>query len=118
MDARGMSQGLRLIQAGLRTLVGLPAWPMGEHDPVHDELERIVRESRQHGVHYEAAARMLARVLEFRSKRVRDVMRPRTQVVALPLDATEAEVRALLLRERYSRYPVYNESLDDVVGMF
>src|SRR5438552_3634499 len=118
MKAGGIRQGLRLIQAGLRTLVGLPAWPAIEHDPAHDELERIVRESRQRGVHHDAAARMLARVLEFRSKRVRDVMRPRTQVVALPLDATEGEVRALLHRERYSRYPVYSESLDDVVGMF
>ncbi|HET7630808.1 MAG TPA: hemolysin family protein [Gemmatimonadaceae bacterium] len=63
-------------------------------------------------------ARMLADVLEFRAKCVREVMRPRTDVVALPLTATEDDVRAVLQRERYSRYPVYAESLDDIVGVF
>jgi CBS domain containing-hemolysin-like protein len=57
-------------------------------------------------------------VLDFQPKRAHDVMRPRTVVVALSLDATEDEVRAVLRTERYSRYPVYRESLDDVVGVF
>jgi CBS domain containing-hemolysin-like protein len=45
-------------------------------------------------------------------------MRPRTEVVALPIDASEQEVWEVLRRERYSRYPVYRESLDDIVGVF
>ena len=45
-------------------------------------------------------------------------MRPRTDVVALDIEATEQEVWEVLRRERYSRYPVYRESLDDVVGVF
>ena len=45
-------------------------------------------------------------------------MRPRTDIVALPIDANEDAVRAVLRTERYSRYPVYRESLDDVVGIF
>jgi CBS domain containing-hemolysin-like protein len=61
---------------------------------------------------------MLAGVFDFTEKRVRDVMRPRTDVVALEIDASEAEVRDVLRRERYSRYPVYRESLDDVAGVF
>ncbi len=61
--------------------------------------------------------RMLAGVLQFNAKRVRDVMRPRTNVVALPLTATEQEVHDVVRRERYSRYPVYASSLDDIVGV-
>lgn len=61
---------------------------------------------------------MLNGVFEFHDKRAHDVMRPRTEIVALPIDATEAEVRAVLCSERYSRYPVYREGLDDVVGIF
>ncbi len=38
--------------------------------------------------------------------------------MALPLHATEQEVRAVLRAERYSRYPVYRGSLDDVAGIF
>jgi putative hemolysin len=45
-------------------------------------------------------------------------MRPRTEIVALPITATEDEVMAVLRRDRYSRYPVYAESLDNVVGVF
>lgn len=66
----------------------------------------------------ETGARMLADVLEFRAKAVRQVMCPRTKVVALPVSAAEEDVRAVLQRERYSRYPVYASSLDDIVGVF
>jgi CBS domain containing-hemolysin-like protein len=45
-------------------------------------------------------------------------MRPRTDIVALSIDASEAEIWHSLREERYSRYPVYRESLDDVVGVF
>lgn len=66
----------------------------------------------------DSGAKMLAGVLQFRDRRVREVMRPRTKVTAFPLTATEDEVHAVLRRERYSRYPVYAESLDDIVGVF
>jgi len=61
---------------------------------------------------------MLGGVIDFQHKRAHDVMRPRTDIVALPIDANEDAVRAVLRTERYSRYPVYRESLDDVVGIF
>jgi putative hemolysin len=61
---------------------------------------------------------MLAGVFDFHEKKAYDVMRPRTDVVALDVESTEAEVRAILKTERYSRYPVYRDSLDDVVGVF
>lgn len=63
-------------------------------------------------------ARMLGGVLDFQHKRAHDVMRPRTAIVALSIDAAEDEVRSVLRTERYSRYPVYRESLDDVIGVF
>jgi CBS domain containing-hemolysin-like protein len=46
------------------------------------------------------------------------VMRPRTDVAALDVESTEAEVWQVVRRERYSRYPVYRDTLDDVVGVF
>jgi len=61
---------------------------------------------------------MLAGVFDFMQKRAHDVMRPRTEVVALDIDSTEEEVWHVLRSERYSRYPVYRETLDDVVGVF
>ncbi|HEX9563202.1 MAG TPA: hemolysin family protein [Gemmatimonadaceae bacterium] len=94
--------------------------PMGETQHVHspDELRMLVMQARAHGTLDESDSAMLAGVFDFHEKKVHDVMRPRTDVVALSVDATEAEVREVLGRERYSRYPVYQETLDDVVGVF
>lgn len=94
--------------------------PMGETRHVHspEELRMLVMQARAHGTLDESDSAMLAGVFDFHEKKVQDVMRPRTEMVALSIDAGEDEVRETLGRERYSRYPVYQESLDDVVGVF
>ena len=94
--------------------------PMSESRHVHspEELRMLVMQARAHGTLDESDSAMLAGVFDFHEKKVQDVMRPRTEVVALSIDATEEEVRETVERERYSRYPVYQESLDDVVGVF
>ncbi len=83
-----------------------------------DELRLLVMQARAHGTLDESDSAMLAGVFDFHEKRARDVMRPRTDVVALGIDATEQAVWSVVREERYSRYPVYRESLDDVVGVF
>jgi CBS domain containing-hemolysin-like protein len=83
-----------------------------------DELRRLVLAARSGGALDAAGWAMLAGVIDFHQKRAHDVMRPRTEVVALPVVATEDTVRAVVRAEQFSRYPVYRESLDDVVGVF
>lgn len=83
-----------------------------------DELRLLVMQARAHGTLAESDSAMLAGVFDFHEKKVRDVMRPRTDVVALSIDATEEEVWNVVRSERYSRYPVYRESLDEVIGVF
>lgn len=61
---------------------------------------------------------MLNGVFDFHNKKARDVMRPRTEIVALDVESSEKELRELLRRERYSRYPVYDDTLDNVIGVF
>ena len=94
--------------------------PMSESERVHspDELRLLVMQSRAHGVLNEADSAMLAGVFDFHNKKARDVMRPRTEIVALDVESSEAELRALLRSERYSRYPVYEDTLDNVIGVF
>ncbi|HWG53958.1 MAG TPA: hemolysin family protein [Gemmatimonadaceae bacterium] len=86
------------------------------HSP--EELRLLVMQTRAHGLLNETDSQMLAGVFDFHNKKARDVMRPRIEVAAIPVEATEPEVREILRRERYSRYPVYHETLDDVVGIF
>lgn len=94
--------------------------PMSESRHVHspEELRMLVMQARAHGTLDESDSAMLAGVFDFHEKKVQDVMRPRTDVVALPIGASEEEVRETVGRERYSRYPVYQETLDDVMGVF
>lgn len=94
--------------------------PMSESRHVHspEELRMLVMQARAHGTLDESDSAMLAGVFDFHEKKVQDVMRPRTEMIALPLDATEDQVRSTLERERYSRYPVYQDTLDEVVGVF
>jgi CBS domain containing-hemolysin-like protein len=103
--------------ASLR-LIGIQ--PVSELKEVHspEELRLIVMQSRAHGALGESDSAMLAGVFEFHEKRAADIMRPRTDVVGVPAAATEAEIRATLSRERYSRYPVVDGSLDNVLGLF
>jgi CBS domain containing-hemolysin-like protein len=83
-----------------------------------EELRLLVMQARAHGTLDESDSAMLAGVFDFHEKKARDVMRPRTDVVALSIDATEQEVWKVVREERYSRYPIYGESLDDVTGVF
>lgn len=94
--------------------------PASEAQHVHspEELRLLVMQARAHGTLDESDSLMLAGVFDFHEKKARDVMRPRTEVAAIPVDASEEEVIELVRRERYSRYPVYRDTLDDVIGVF
>jgi CBS domain containing-hemolysin-like protein len=94
--------------------------PVSELEHIHspDELRLLVTQSAEHGRLNETDTAMLAGVFDFHDKKARDVMRPRTEIVALPVDATADEVWQVVRAERYSRYPVYKDSLDDVSGVF
>jgi CBS domain containing-hemolysin-like protein len=119
--SRAMSPFIWLLNgtanAALR-LVGIA--PPSEGQNVHspEELRLLVMQARAHGTLDESDSQMLAGVFDFHEKKAHDVMRPRTEIVALPIDASEQEVWAVIRRERYSRYPVIRETLDDIVGVF
>jgi magnesium and cobalt exporter, CNNM family len=102
---------------GLLSLFGVePASDEEGHSP--EEIRFMVMQAHARGTLDDSDRAMLAGVLDFHEKKARDVMRPRTDVVALDIESSEEEVWAVLRRERYSRYPVYRDSLDDVIGVF
>jgi len=93
--------------------------PTSERERVHstDELRLLVEQTTEFGGLNQSDSDMIAGVFGFHDKKARDVMRPRIDIIALPITASEDEVRQTVRSERYSRYPVYRESLDDVVGV-
>jgi CBS domain containing-hemolysin-like protein len=90
-----------------------------ELDRVHspEEIRMLVEQSRKTGGLGAGDARMLEGVFEFSEKNARDVMTPRTQIVALPAEASLAEAADRVAAAGRSRYPVTGESLDDVIGI-
>jgi CBS domain containing-hemolysin-like protein len=61
--------------------------------------------------------RLLQSIVDFGGTLVREVMTPRPDMVAIPVDATIEELRALFREQEYSRFPVYAENLDNIVGV-
>ena len=85
------------------------------HSP--EEIRMLVEQSRKTGGLGAGDARLLEGVFEFSEKNAREVMTPRTQIVALPAEASLAEAADRVAAAGRSRYPVTGESLDDVVGI-
>lgn len=119
--SRVMSPFIGVLNGVANALLGLfGIRPVSESHHVHspEELRLLVMQARAQGTLNETDSQMLAGVFDFHEKKARDVMRPRTDVAAIPADADEDAVWRILRSERYSRYPVIGDSLDDVVGVF
>ncbi len=61
--------------------------------------------------------KILKRTLEFHQLQVKQIMRTKLDVIALNFEASSAEIINQLLNHKYSRYPVYKESIDQIVGI-
>jgi putative hemolysin len=61
--------------------------------------------------------RLLQSIVDFGGTLVREVMTPRPDIVAVPERATVPELRALFREQEYSRFPVYKENLDNILGV-
>jgi CBS domain containing-hemolysin-like protein len=85
------------------------------HSP--EELRMLVEQSQEVGVLQTQDADMLEGVFEFSEKNAQEVMTPRTEIDALQIDATLDETLAMIEETGRSRYPVYEETIDDVVGL-
>jgi len=81
-----------------------------------EEIEQLVDEAGRAGTLDEPTAEITSRALAFRDLTAQEVMVPRSRMVGLPRDATSAELHRLLLEEGRTRMPVYDGSLDNVVG--
>jgi CBS domain containing-hemolysin-like protein len=82
-----------------------------------EELRMLVDQSAKAGSLDRDDARLLAGVFEFSEKTAREVMTPRTQIVALPQESSLAQAADRIAAARRSRYPVMGASLDDIVGI-
>ncbi|HET9937407.1 MAG TPA: hemolysin family protein [Gaiella sp.] len=102
--------------AVLRLLRVKPA-PAGMIAFTRDDIRHSVAAAEDVGEIETAEEEMLYKVFDFAEKEAADVMVPRPDVVALSIDLAPEEALRLVLDSPYTRYPVYRESLDDVLGI-
>ena len=93
--------------------------PISAEENVHsaDELRILVEQSQEVGVLERQDAALIEGVFEFSEKNAREVMTPRTAIDALDIEASLDEAVALVVETQRSRYPVYEESIDNIVGL-
>lgn len=81
------------------------------------ELKTMVNVSHEEGVLEVDERRMINNVFDFGDAKAKDVMTPRTDMIALDDQASYEEIMQLFKEERFSRLPVYHESMDDIIGI-
>ena len=86
-------------------------------EDVTEEIMDMVNESHEQGVLEENEAEMIGNIFEFGEKQASDVMTHRNNIVALDDDITVREAFDKIMKENYSRYPVYDGDIDNITGI-
>lgn len=82
-----------------------------------DEILSMVNESHEQGYIEASEAEMISNIFEFGDKQAREIMTDRSNISAIDADMTLADVITFILNEKNSRFPVYKENLDHIVGI-
>ena len=97
---------------------------IAEHEPERTEeqrteegIEALVEAAEEEGIIESDQADLIEQVVEFSDKRVREVMTPRPDIVAMQADASLEEMHARFVETRISKMPVYEKTLDDIIGI-
>ncbi|MGH9715663.1 MAG: hemolysin family protein [Candidatus Acidiferrales bacterium] len=105
--------GLDMAASVLRLSEEGPSEPEDEQHGI----EALVDAATEEGLIEQDDARLIEQVIEFGDKRVSEVMTPRPDIVAIPAKATLEELRERIIETKYSRLPVYEKSLDEIIGI-
>jgi putative hemolysin len=88
-----------------------------EEQRTEEGIEALVEAAEEEGIIEPEQADLIEQVVEFSDKRVREVMTARPDIVAIQADATLEELHAKLTESGFRKLPVYEHSLDDMVGV-
>ncbi len=91
----------------------------GEEHAVHspEELQLLISQSASAGLMTQWERELVQRAFAFSDQTAGEVMVPRTEIVALPVDSTVQDALRVARRYRHSRFPMYEQTIDNVVGI-
>ena len=88
-----------------------------ESNDTVEEIRSMLEEGHEQGAIERDEAEMISNVIEFGDKEARDVMNPRQRIVGIEADADVTEALDIMLENSYSRYPIYEEDVDNIIGV-
>ena len=108
---------INMIFAGWKWVMHL-IFKEAELDTItEEELLNVLEEAQHDGTMGEQESELIRSVIEFNDKEAQDILIPRVDVSAVSVDATSDELAQIFLESGFSRLPVYEESIDHVVGV-
>jgi putative hemolysin len=88
-----------------------------ERHITEEEIRMMVDVGEEKGAIDESEKEMINNIFEFDNKVVSDIMTHRTDIVGVPITASLKEIIALIKREKFTRYPVYEDNIDNITGI-
>ena len=82
-----------------------------------DELKYIIESIEEEGILEEQESELVQSALEFDEKTAQEILTPRVDVTAIDIDDDPAKIHDVIIRERYSRIPVYENEIDNIIGI-
>ena len=82
-----------------------------------DELKVIIETIEEEGILEEQESELVQSALEFDEKTAQEILTPRVDVTAIDIDDAPEEIHDIIIRERYSRIPVYEDEIDNIIGI-
>ncbi|MCM1082282.1 MAG: hemolysin family protein [Clostridium sp.] len=86
-------------------------------EKVEEEILSMVEEGHEQGIIEETEAEMISNIFEFSDKEAKDIMTSRQKIIAVESTITVDEALKYALENSFSRYPVYEEDIDNVIGV-
>jgi CBS domain containing-hemolysin-like protein len=82
-----------------------------------DDIQALIEVGEAEGIIEVEERELIEKVVEFSDTEVDEIMTPRTEIIALPNDASIEDARDLMIEEKFSRLPVYRENIDNIEGV-
>lgn len=112
----GMVKWKRMVSKPVSKLFGVQLFKDLE-DVTEEEIISMVNEGHEQGVLLASEAEMIQNIFEFGDKEAKDIMTHRKNIIAIDGNSTFLEVLQFVTENNYSRYPVYMDDMDNMIGI-
>jgi putative hemolysin len=89
----------------------------GEEQVGEGEIKILLEEGKRHGVFDETEEKLIHGVFEFADRSVKEIMVPKPNIYSIDIEETEDKIVQYIVENEFSRYPVYRENVDNIVGI-